>query len=208
LTDRSTLEIALGAPTIRPIDVLILCTANQCRSPMAEVLLRRHLERAGVDATVSSAGLYEGGAPATDHGVAAMADRGLDLSRHRSRRLSDDMVREADLVIAMTRLHAREAAVLVPDTLRKTFTLKELAREAAIAGERGRDEPFDVWLGRVAEHRTPGALLGVGHNDELDVADPIGGSRADYEVTADLLDRLLGEVVDLAFPLVAEERSA
>ena len=60
---------------------------------MAEVLLRRHLERAGVDATVSSAGLYEGGVPATDHGVAAMADRGLDLSAHRSRQLDADMLR-------------------------------------------------------------------------------------------------------------------
>ncbi len=48
--------------------------------------------------------------------------------------------------------------------------------------------------------RVPGELLGVGHDDALDVADPVGGSRADYEVTADLLDRLLGEVVDLAFP--------
>ena len=46
-----------------PIDVLLLCTANQCRSPMAEVLLRHHLAAAGIEATVSSAGLYEGGAP-------------------------------------------------------------------------------------------------------------------------------------------------
>ena len=168
---------------------------------MAEVLLRHHLERAGVAATVSSAGLWEGGAPATDHGVATMAERGLDLSGHTSRRLTDEMLRQADLVIAMTRLHAREAAVLHPDTLRKTFTLKELARLAAVAGERRADEPFDVWIGRVGEHRTPSALLGVGHDDELDVADPVGGSRRDYEVTADLLDRLLTEVVDLAFPV-------
>jgi protein-tyrosine phosphatase len=175
---------------------------------MAEVLLRRLFERAGVEATVSSAGLYEGGAPATDHGIAAMADRDLDLSGHQSRRLNDDMVRRADLVIAMARLHAREAAVVHPDTLRKTFTLKELAREAAEAGERGSDESFEEWLGRIAEQRSTSALLGVGFNEELDVADPVGGSRADYELTAELLDRLLGEVVDLAFPRVTEERSA
>ena len=115
LTDRSTLETRPGRTYNPPIDVLILCTANQCRSPMAEVLLRRHLERAGVDATVSSAGLHGGGVPATDHGQAAMADRGLDLSAHRSRELDDDMLRQADLVIAMARVHVREAAVLLPE---------------------------------------------------------------------------------------------
>ena len=33
------------------------------------------------------------------------------------------------------------------------------------------------------------------------MADPVGGNRSDYEATAELLDRLLGEVVDLAFPV-------
>ena len=167
---------------------------------MAEVLLRHHLERAGVDATVSSAGLYEGGMPATDHGVATMADRGFDLRAHRSRRFDDEMVREADLVIAMARMHAREAAVIVPQALRKTFTLKELVRVATSVGPRDPDQPFAEWLENIAEARTPGALLGVGHDDQLDIADPVGLGRKDYEATAELLDRLLGELVDLAFP--------
>ena len=167
---------------------------------MAEVLLRHHLEQAGVTATVSSAGFHHGGVPASGHGVAAMADRGLDLAAHRSRELDRDMLQQADLVIAMARVHVREAAGLLPGALRKTFTLKELARGAAVAGERGAEEPVDAWLGRIADARSPRELLGVSHDDALDVADPVGGSRADYEVTADLLDRLLGEVVDLAFP--------
>jgi protein-tyrosine-phosphatase len=183
------------------IDLLVLCTANQCRSPMAEVLLRRHLEQAGIDATVSSAGIYQGGIPATHHGVDAMAARGLDLSAHQSRQMDADMVRRADLVIAMARMHVREVAVLAPEALAKTFTLKELARDAAVVGERGRDEPLDAWLGRIAAGRVTRSLVGVGHDDEMDVADPVGRGRADYERTADLLDRLLAQVVDLAFPV-------
>jgi protein-tyrosine phosphatase len=182
------------------IDVLLLCTANQCRSPMAEVLLRHHLQESGVDATVSSAGLYEGGVGATRHGVATMADRGLDLEDHKSRQVDAAMVREADLIIGMAREHVREAAVLQPDALRKTFTLKELVHHGSAIDPRRDDEPLSEWLGRVADDRDPGALVGVGHDDALDVADPIGRGRSDYEDTADLLDQLLARVVALAFP--------
>lgn len=168
---------------------------------MAEVLLRQHLATAGVDATVSSAGLYEGGAGATHHGIAAMADRGLDLDGHRSRRVDAAMIRDADLVIGMAREHVREAAVLDPGALQKSFTLKELVRCAAAVPRRGADEPLDSWLRRVAADRDTGALVGVGHEDELDVADPIGRGMAEYEETAALLDRLLARVVALGFPV-------
>jgi protein-tyrosine-phosphatase len=166
---------------------------------MAEVLLRHHLAAAGVEATVSSAGLYEGGAPATRHGIAAMAGRGLDLEDHKSRQIDATMIRGADLVIGMAREHVREAAVLEPGALQKSFTLKELVRHAAAADPRGANEPLGSWLGRVAANRDLGSLVGVGHDDVLDVEDPIGRGPAEYEATADLLDRLLGRVVALAF---------
>jgi protein-tyrosine-phosphatase len=167
---------------------------------MAEVLLRRRLAIAGVDGTTSSAGLYDGGAPATAHGIEVMADRGLDLTEHRSRQVAADMLDQADLVIAMAREHLREAVVLRPEALPKTFTLKELARGARAVGDRAPEEPLDAWLARIDATRSQGALLGVGHDDDLDVADPVGRGRGDYEATADLLDDLLGTVVDHAFP--------
>lgn len=177
---------------------------------MAEVLLRDHLAAAGVEATVSSAGLYEGGAPATDHGVSVMAERGLDLSAHRSRQVDAEMLERADLVIGMARAHVREAAVLHPATRGKTFTLKELARGAQAAGTRGPDEPLAEWLARIARSRSHTDLVGVGYDEQLDVADPVGRSRADYEATASLLDDLLGTIVDFAFPADPhrQERSA
>jgi len=167
---------------------------------MAEVLLRHHLAAAGVAATVSSAGLYESGSPATGHAVAAMADRGLDLNDHRSRQMDAALVEQADLVIGMAREHVREAVVMGSDVLVKAFTLKELVRGADAVGGREADEPLALWLGRIAATRGREALLGVSHDDKLDIADPVGRGRADYEVTADLLDVLLGRVVALAFP--------
>ncbi len=191
------------------IDVLLLCTANQCRSPMAEALLRHHLAGAGIEARVSSAGLYEGGAPATGHGIAAMAARGHNLAGHRSRRMDVVMLQRADLIIGMAREHVREAAVLEAGLLAKAFTLKELVRGAEAFGARSAREPLGEWLERIAAARDRQSLLGVGHDDELDVQDPVGRGRADYEVTADLLDDLLGRVVGLAFPVDRNaERSA
>jgi len=166
---------------------------------MAEVLLRHHLERAGVDAAVSSAGLHPGGRPATDHGVATMAARGLDLSGHRSRALSRDLLERADLVLGMTREHVREVAVLDRPALDRTFTLKELVRAAESAAPRGPDEPLPAWLRRVAggRHRD---LLGVDHDPAYDVEDPIGRGRQEYEATAHELDDLLRRLVALLFP--------
>lgn len=167
---------------------------------MAEVLLRRHLAAAGVPATVSSAGLYKGGAPATSDGVAAMAERGLDLHDHRSRTMTAPMVELADMVIGMAREHVREAALLHPDALAKTFTLKELVRRAEEAGPRQVGEAFDAWLARIAAGRQRDDLLGVGYDEAMDVFDPVGRSPQMYEETAVLLDDLLARLVSLAWP--------
>ena len=168
---------------------------------MAEALLRRHLERAGVDATVSSAGLHPAGSPATAHGVATMAARGLDLSEHRSRTLEAALVARADLIVAMARDHAREALVLAPDALARTYTLKELVHAGERAGRRRVGEDLRAWLGRIGASRPAGSLVGIGHDPTMDVDDPIGRGRADYEATADELDDLLGRLVTLAWPV-------
>jgi protein-tyrosine phosphatase len=178
---------------------------------MAEVLLRRRLEQAGVSATVSSAGLHPGGRPATAHGVETMAERGLDLAPHRSRQLAAGLVQQADLVIGMAREHVREAAVVEPGAIDRSFTLKELVRLAESAGPRRAGEPLDGWLGRLVAGRRREDLLGVGHDDAFDIEDPVGRGRADYDATADEIDRLLARLVDLAWPATirqGQERSA
>ena len=73
---------------------------------MGEAILRARLGAAGVAASVASAGtLGWSQRPATPHAVAVMAEMGLDMGDHVSRRLhSDDL--DVDLVVAMTRIHA------------------------------------------------------------------------------------------------------
>ena len=183
----------VAVTTIPTIDILILCTGNICRSPMAEALLRHKLDLAGIDATVSSAGTWRAGEPAAAGSVNAMATRRLDLASHRSTLLDIEAVRRADLVIAMAREHVREVVVLDPPSLAKTFTLKELVRRAEALGPT--PLPFDRWLAHVGQGRQARQMLGASHDD--DVADPIGQSDNVFLDTAGELDSLFDRLVPL-----------
>ncbi len=87
--------------------VLIVCTGNTCRSPLAAALLTEALAAAGrPDVMVASAGTgaWEG-AGASEGSYLVALERGLDLSSHRARMLSRALVDEADLVLTMSRPH-------------------------------------------------------------------------------------------------------
>lgn len=187
-------------------EVLVLCTANQCRSPMAEVLLRDRLAARGVDAVVSSAGELPGGVPASVGSVRAMATRGLDLGSHSSRTLNPELLDRSDLVVAMARRHLRTAVVTRPSAFPKTFTLKELVRRASAVGPRRAEQPLADWLDAVHAGRTASGLMGEDLGD--DVADPIGGPDRLYEETAVELAGLVDRLVDLAFAAATERETA
>ncbi|HWG62270.1 MAG TPA: hypothetical protein VG253_11205 [Streptosporangiaceae bacterium] len=178
-------------------DILVLCTANICRSPMAAALLSRRLAAAGSDFTVRSAGMLAEGAESPAEVVAAMATYGIDVSGHHSRLVTAGDLSRADLIVGMTRVHVRHAVVLAPQIWPRAFTLKELVRRAQIAGARTPAEPLRDWLGPVSEDRDRTELLGDSVED--DVADPIGGPPQAYVATAALLDNLAASVVELCW---------
>lgn len=162
---------------------------------MAEGLLRRLFAQAGVGATVGSAGLMPGGAPATIEAVATMADRRVDIRHHVSRTLDREMAGSTPLIIGMTRHHVREACATYGAPMDRTFTLKELVRRGDEVGSRLEGEPVHAWLARLAAGRRPADLMGDDPAD--DVADPVGRPRAVFEDTADELEALLRRFVDL-----------
>jgi protein-tyrosine phosphatase len=170
---------------------------------MAEAFLRNRLERRRVDARVGSAGLRFVGEPASANGVDVLADRGLDLSAHRSRMLDGELLESTDLAVAMAREHLREAVLARPDIWPRAFTLKELVRRGEMIGPRAPGESVDAWLSRAHSGRTRQDLLGASPDD--DVEDPIGLSRSAYEKTADELSDLVDRLVDLLWPAAAEE---
>jgi protein-tyrosine phosphatase len=104
--------------------ILFICSGNTCRSPMAEAMARRYLagrlavspeelEAKGI--SVISAGTFAmPGARAAEPAVEAMRAMDLDLSRHRTRALSVELIHQADLIFAMTQSHANTVVSLVP----------------------------------------------------------------------------------------------
>lgn len=100
--------------------VLFVCTGNTCRSPMAETIFRQLMaERLGCGAdeieehgvVVASAGVAAwSGGKASDGALAAMAEIGCDLSGHGSQPLTENLVRQADIIWTMTASH--RAAIL------------------------------------------------------------------------------------------------
>lgn len=97
--------------------ILCICTGNICRSPMAERLLDKALRDAGIEGIeVHSAGVgaYDGN-HASSYSVKALKELGIDLSDHRSKMLTANMLREASLVLVMTKTHKMAIEEDFPD---------------------------------------------------------------------------------------------
>jgi protein-tyrosine phosphatase len=113
--------------------ILYVCSGNTCRSPMAEALTRRllaeklgvteaDLERSGM--AVISAGSYAmPGARATPQAVEAVKNWGADLSQHRSKPLTLDLIHQADVIFTMGRSHAGAVIAMAPSAAPKVLTL-------------------------------------------------------------------------------------
>jgi protein-tyrosine-phosphatase len=96
------------------VKLLFVCTGNICRSPMAEAIARRLLDAAGrEDVVASSAGTAAwDGAPASEGAYLIALEHGLDLSAHRARQITTDLVESADLILGMSPHHVERAIAL------------------------------------------------------------------------------------------------
>lgn len=186
------------ASAARNARVLILCSANQCRSPLAGSLLTREVRLRRLSVDVVTAGFGDPGYPATPPTVAAAAELDLDLAVHESRRVDPDLLAGADLVLGMERRHVREAVVLEPSVWRRAFTLREAVRRVEEVGPRSPDEALRRWLERLSAARDRMSLMGASPDD--DVRDPTTDITVDHATTAAQLEDLVRRLVSGVWP--------
>ena len=112
-----------------PRSVLFVCTANQCRSPMSEVLLKSLAAGRGEADRwqIQSAGTWaEPGRPATSLSKAVMRRRDLDLSSHRSRSIDAELLASVSVVLVMTRHQQEAIQAEFPEAQGKVYLLSQL----------------------------------------------------------------------------------
>jgi low molecular weight protein-tyrosine phosphatase len=182
--------------------ILCVCTGNICRSPTAERLLRDQLLRVlGRDAAsfrVASAGTRAiVGEPMQEHAASLLRDRGVDPDGFRARQLSERLVLSADLVLAMTREHRAEIAMVVPDVVPRLFTMCEFARLATAAaaeidlGQPAVDRAFALVPAASARR---GSVIAARPSED-DVGDPFGGPASGYLRPFEVIDGAAGAIV-------------
>ena len=182
-----------------PFQVLIVCTANRCRSPMAEFLLKAALASLDVEWTVRSAGTQAiPGEAVHPMIVQVLAEQGLQMGQHPARPLATPEVASADLVLTATVAHRQAVVAANLGALNKTFTLRQFARLCSVVGLETIDRAtlgHDLLTGaRAARSRFQPPRPG-----EDDIVDPMGARIRQFRLCR---DAAMAAVDDITRPLV------
>lgn len=176
--------------------LLVVCTANACRSYMAAAFIAQRVRERGLPIAVASAGTHVVGLPVDSDAMVVLAEQGIDAPHHQPRSLDRHIVATdgADLIIAMTREHVREVVALDRTAWSRTFTLREFVRRIAVADAPAGD--WAAWLHAIGEGRRARDLM-ASHPDD-DIADPYGRSLDEHRrclmAMGSLIDQLLSSL--------------
>ena len=106
--------------------ILFVCTGNTCRSIMAQGLMEWLLRRAGVESVnVASAGVFAiSGVSPTRETQGVLREIGVECSAHRAQPVTEELVRDADLIFVMEPFQSDEVLRRFPEAKGKTHLLK------------------------------------------------------------------------------------
>lgn len=165
-------------PAVAPFTLLVVCTGNICRSPMAERLGEAYLaetlgDSAGIE-LVSAGTRAVVGSPMDPASARALEQLGGDPRDFRAGQLTEAVAARADLALTMTRAHRAAVLAHAPRAMARTFTLREAAGLLDLLGpvDDLPGEPRDRARALVTRMGTARSRRPSGPDD--DIADPVG----------------------------------
>lgn len=184
-----------------PFSVLMVCTANLCRSPLGEHLMRAELAARGVDWTVSSAGTHaREGQPMHSSAARLLAQRGIDASTFTTRRLNQQMIADADLILTASGEHRAAVTRLQPGALARTHTLLQfayLAQAVSLPTPLPSTETGPLLREHVSEAR--GSVQPLPTN-QRDLPDPIRQSFFRFRKCAAMIEEAIDQILSEVAP--------
>lgn len=126
--------------------ILIICTANICRSPVGEAVLQKRLQQNGItNWVVDSAGTWaQDGRRASRYSVEVVAEvEGIDIQSHQAKTVSRELLDESSLVLCMTKNHAEALRVEFPEQASKIYLLSQMVnnRRFDVSDPYGTEKP-------------------------------------------------------------------
>jgi protein-tyrosine phosphatase len=174
----------------RVFSILVVCTGNLCRSPIAAQLLSARLDTAKFEAVSAGTRAVVGGLM-PEEAVEESKRYGGDPTGHLGVQLNRQMAAAADLVLTAEVAHRASVLELFPAAVGRIFTLRQFARLAAqlSTAELGMLSPSAVVTAVAAQRGTRARL------SDDDIADPYLGTAARYEAAGRALDAAVSGVV-------------
>lgn len=177
-------------------DVVIVCTANRCRSPLAAALLRDRAAAAGLPWMVGSAGVHARRGDVTEpEAVEVLREIGVAATAEPARRLDAAALAGAGLVLTAERRHRSHVLELAPAKVGRVYTLLEFARLVRAAGAPAAGVSDVSSLAALADSARAAAGPG-GVVDDL--ADPIGGPLDVFRECRDTVAAAVDAIVTAA----------
>lgn len=130
------------------MNILFICSANRCRSVMAEAMIKKmtsDIQEPQIEVKSAATFFRNDSAPAMENAVTVMIERGIDISSHRAQTITSELVDWADLILTMTAAQKQHIKVNFIGAEGKTHLITEYA------GMEG--DVFDPVLSGIQEYR-------------------------------------------------------
>lgn len=148
-------------------NILFVCTGNSCRSVMAEYLLKDRVKhRENIEVRSAGTSVFIQSAASADT-ISVLEERNIDATMHRSEPMGTTLLKQADLIFVMTRVHRQQVLERAPSVEKRVYLLREFA-----------NIPADARI-------------------DMDIPDPIGKSRADYKQCLEVINAAIEKIVEL-----------